>query len=45
MILFADLGFPEIEEAYLPRRKPLDEIDTLERVESIYQSQPDKGGE
>jgi DNA ligase-1 len=25
--------------------KPLDEIDTLERVEAIYQSQPDKGGE
>jgi DNA ligase-1 len=25
--------------------KPLDEIDTLERVEEIYQSQPDKGGE
>ena len=24
--------------------KPLDEIDTLERVEAIYQSQPDKGG-
>ena len=24
--------------------KPLDEIDTLERVETIYQSQPDKGG-
>ena len=25
--------------------KPLDEIDTLERVEEIYQSQPDKGGD
>jgi DNA ligase-1 len=25
--------------------KPLGEIDTLERVEEIYQSQPDKGGE
>lgn len=25
--------------------KPLDEIDTLDRVEAIYQSQPDKGGE
>jgi DNA ligase-1 len=25
--------------------KPLEEIDTLERVEEIYQSQPDKGGE
>jgi DNA ligase-1 len=25
--------------------KPVEEIDTLERVEEIYQSQPDKGGE
>ena len=25
--------------------KPLNEIDTVERVEEIYQSQPDKGGE
>jgi DNA ligase-1 len=25
--------------------KPLDEIDTVERVEEIYQSQPDKGGD
>ncbi|HEY5380780.1 MAG TPA: ATP-dependent DNA ligase [Acidobacteriaceae bacterium] len=25
--------------------KPVEEVDTLERVEEIYQSQPDKGGE
>jgi DNA ligase 1 len=37
------LRFPRILR--LRDDKPLDEIDTLERVEEIYQSQPDKGGE
>jgi DNA ligase-1 len=37
------LRFPRILR--LREDKPLEEIDTLERVEEIYQSQPDKGGE
>ena len=35
------LRFPRIVQ--IRRDKPLPEIDTLERVEEIYQSQPDKG--
>ena len=34
------LRFPRILR--IRTDKPLDEIDTLERVEEIYQSQPDK---
>jgi len=37
------LRFPRILR--LRDDKPVDEIDTLERVEEIYQSQPDKGSE
>jgi DNA ligase-1 len=37
------LRFPRIIR--LRDDKPLSELDTLERVEEIYQSQPDKGGE
>lgn len=37
------LRFPRILQ--IRRDKPLDEIDTLERVEEIYQSQPDKPAE
>ena len=37
------LRFPRIVQ--IRQDKPLDEIDTLERVEEIYQSQPDKPSE
>ncbi len=37
------LRFPRIIQ--IRKDKPLDEIDTLERVEEIYQSQPDKPAE
>ena len=37
------LRFPRI--LHIRRDKPLDEIDTLENVEQVYQTQPDKGGE
>ena len=37
------LRFPRIVQ--IRKDKPLDEIDTLERVEEIYQSQPDKPAE
>jgi DNA ligase-1 len=37
------LRFPRIIR--VREDKPVEEIDTLERVEEIYQSQPDKGGE
>jgi DNA ligase-1 len=37
------LRFPRI--LHIRDDKPLDEIDTLERVEEIYQSQPDKGSD